>query len=259
MAFVNLTISPDTGVGIITINRPESMNALNAEVLAELRENVELVAKDERIKVCIITGEGKAFVAGADIAQMAKMTPAQALEFAGLGSGVFSSIENMGKPVIAAINGFALGGGCELALACDIRLASEKAKLGQPEVGLGITPGFGGTQRLVRAIGPAKAKELIFTGKIIPANEAHAIGLVNHVYPVETLMDEALKLASEIATKAPIALMYSKRAINEGIETDLQSGLELEKNLFSQCFTTSDQKEGMEAFLAKRPPEYKGK
>lgn len=258
MPFNNLHLTKEDGIGILTINRPQAMNALNSELLAELGKAIAEVQYDPEVRVCVITGEGKAFVAGADIAEMAEMSALEGREFARLGNAVFTSIEELEKPVIAAINGFALGGGCELALSCDIRLASEKAKLGQPEVGLGITPGFGGTQRLARAIGPAKAKELIYTGKMIGAEEALSIGLVNHVYPVETLLEEAKKLAKEIAMKAPVAVQFCKRAINEGLETDLHHGLEIESDLFGLCFSTADQKEGMEAFLNKRPAQFKG-
>ncbi|AZR74058.1 crotonase [Anoxybacter fermentans] len=258
MTFVNLNLTKEDGIGILTINRPEALNALNRELLNELKEAIAQIKDDPEIKVCIITGEGKAFVAGADIGEMVEFNAVEGREFGRLGNSVFNALEEMEKPVIAAINGYALGGGCELALACDIRLASEKAKLGQPEVGLGITPGFGGTQRLVRAIGPAKAKELIFTGKIIDANEAHAIGLVNHVYPAESLLEEAKKMAREIANKAPFAVKLCKRAINEGMEMDLKRGLEMEADLFGLCFATEDQKEGMRAFLEKRKAEFKG-
>lgn len=258
MDYTNVKVMIEEGIGILTINRPEALNALNTEVLEELGEAMLELDADPEVKVCIITGEGKSFVAGADIAEMVQMDSLEGREFGLMGNAVFSAIEELEKPVIAAINGFALGGGCELALACDIRLASEKAKLGQPEVGLGITPGFGGTQRLVRAIGPARAKELIFTGKMINANEAHAIGLVNHVYPVESLMEEAKKMAKQIANNAPLAVQFCKRAINEGSEMDLKHGLEMEANLFGLCFSTRDQKEGMEAFLDKRKVEFKG-
>lgn len=252
-------LEKEDGVGILTISRPQALNALHTDLLIEMHKVLAGIHYDEEIRVLIITGEGKAFVAGADISEMAGMSSLDAREFALLGSSVFSTIEEMEKPVIAAVNGFALGGGCELALACDIRLASEKAKLGQPEVGLGITPGFGGTQRLMRIIGPAKAKELIYTGKTIDAQEALNIGLVNHVYPVEALMEEAKKMAKEIAAKAPAAVHFCKRAMNDGYEMDLQRGLQLEADLFALCFSTADQSEGMQAFLEKRKTDFKGK
>lgn len=251
-------LEKEDGIGILTISRPQALNALNTDVLIEMHKLLADIHYDPEIKVLIITGEGKAFVAGADISEMADMNPLDAREFALLGNSVFSTIEEMEKPVIAAVNGFALGGGCELALACDIRLGSEKAKMGQPEVGLGITPGFGGTQRLMRVVGPAKAKELIFTGKTIDAQEALGIGLLNHVYPVETLLDEAKKMAKEVAAKAPVAVQFCKRAINEGFEMDLQRGLQLEADLFALCFSTHDQTEGMGAFREKRKAEFQG-
>jgi enoyl-CoA hydratase len=252
-------LEKEDGVGILTISRPQALNALNTDLLIELHKVLAEIHYDEEIKALIITGDGKSFVAGADISEMAGMSPLDAREFALLGNSVFSTIEEMEKPVIAAVNGFALGGGCELALACDIRLASEKAKMGQPEAGLGITPGFGGTQRLMRIVGPAKAKELIYTGKTIGAEEALSIGLVNHVYPVDTLLEEARKMAKEIAAKAPVAVQFCKRAINEGLEMDLQRGLQLEADLFALCFSTDDQSEGMQAFLEKRKADFQGK
>lgn len=258
MSYKYLNLTKEEGIGILTINRPESLNALNTNVLTELAAAIAEIRADREIRALILTGEGKAFVAGADISEMANMSPLAGRQFAMLGNEVFTSLEEMETPVIAAINGFALGGGCELALACDIRLASEKAKLGQPEVGLGITPGFGGTQRLMRVVGPAKAKELIYTGKMIDAMEAYSIGLVNHVHSVETLMEEAKKMAKEIAAKAPIAVQYAKRAINEGMEMDIKRGLQLEADLFGLCFSTTDQKEGMKAFMEKRKTDFKG-
>ncbi len=258
MTFDNLILTKEDGIGILSINRPEVSNALNSKLLDELNQAIQQITQDPEIKVCILTGEGKAFVAGADIREMANLSPLQGREFAHKGNQIFSALEEMEKPVIAAINGYALGGGCELALACDFRLASEKAKLGQPEVGLGITPGFGGTQRLARAIGPARAKELIYTGKIITSQEALALGLVNHVYPAESLLEEAKKMAKEIANKAPYAVSLCKKAINQGLEIDLKRGLELEADLFGLCFATQDQKEGMRAFLEKRKADFQG-
>lgn len=258
MPFENLIVKQIDGIAIITINRPQAMNALNSELLAELGQLIKEIELDSDIKVVIITGSGKSFVAGADIAEMVAKSAVQGREFARLGNAVFTALEEMEKPVIAVINGYALGGGCELALACDIRLASERAKLGQPEVSLGITPGFGGTQRLAKTVGVAKAKELIFTGRMIDSKEAQAIGLVNQVYPPEILMDEAEKMAREITAKGPIAISYAKRAINEGLNLDLKRGLELESQLFGLCFSTYDQKEGMTAFLNKRQAEFKG-
>lgn len=259
MTWMYHKIEKENGIGVLTINRPQALNALNTDLLVEMHKVLAEIHYDDEIKALIITGEGKSFVAGADISEMADMEPLDARKFALLGNSVFTTIEEMEKPVIAAINGFALGGGCELALACDIRLASEKAKLGQPEVGLGITPGFGGTQRLMRIVGPAKAKELIFTGRTIDAQEALSIGLVNHVYPVDALLVEAKNMAREIAAKAPVAVQFCKRAMNEGFEMDLQRGLQLEADLFALCFSTHDQSEGMGAFCEKRKAEFQGK
>lgn len=258
MEFKNLILAKEDGVFILTLNRPKALNALNSEVMAELKQAIELIKRDAQCQVCILTGQGKAFVAGADIAEMAEMNAVQGREFAQLGNQVFSALEELEKPVIAAINGYALGGGLELALACDLRLAAEGAKLGQVEVSLGITPGFGGTQRLARTIGAGKAKELIYTAKIIGSQEALTCGLINHVYPQENLLAEAKKLAIEIADKAPLAIGYSKQAINQGLEMDLKRGLDLEANLFGLCFATKDQKEGMRAFLEKRQVKFIG-
>jgi len=238
-------------VAIITIDRPEALNALNIEVLEELKGAVEKAREDDGVYVVIITGAGRAFVAGADIAQMKEYTADEGRAFGQKGNKVFSSIEDISKPVIAAINGFALGGGCELALACDIRIAGEKAKFGQPEVGLGITPGFGGTQRLPRVVGMSKAKELIFTGGVIGAEEALRIGLVSKVVPGEELMDCAMEMASQIAANAQVAVRQSKIAINKGMQCDINTGLEFEMQAFGLCFATEDQKDAMTAFVNK--------
>lgn len=252
-----ILLNKDENIGILTINRPKALNALNSEVLDELNKAIDQVIEDDNIHILIITGEGKAFVAGADIGQMKDMDVFEAREFAKKGLSIFRKIELMEKPVIAAVNGYALGGGCELAMACDIRIASDKAKFGQPEVGLGITPGFGGTQRLARIVGIPKAKELIFTGETINAEEALRIGLVNKVVAAESLMEEALTMARKIASKGQLAVRYSKVAINRGIETDIETGLAMERELFGLCFATEDQKEGMGAFLEKRSPNFK--
>lgn len=257
MEYENLLLKKEGNICILTINRPKALNALNSRVLEELSDAVDQIEKDKDIYVVIITGEGKAFVAGADILEMKDMTSEAARKFAKQGLEVFRKIELMEKVVIAAVNGFALGGGCELAMCCDIRVASEKAKFGQPEVGLGITPGFAGTQRLSRLVGIAKAKELIFTGDMIDANEAEKIGLVNKVTKHEELMNTAVELAKKIVSKGQIAVRYSKVAINRGVETDIETGMEIERNLFSLCFATDDQKEGMTAFIEKRKPEFK--
>ncbi len=259
MEFKHLVIEKKNKVGVLRINRPEAMNSLNTEVLEELLMAVEQVKNDQDIFVLVITGEGKAFVAGADISEMSTMDPVQARSFAEAGLKVFREIESMEKPVIAAVNGFALGGGCELAMACDIRIASTKAKFGQPEVGLGVTPGFGGTVRLSRLVGPAKAKELIYTGNIIKADEALGIGLVNSVSEPEELMGAAMEMANKISSNAQLAVRYSKQSINRSFETDVETAMEIERNLFGLCFSTEDQKEGMKAFGEKRKPDFKVK
>lgn len=247
-------------IGIIRINRPEAMNSLNEEVLIELDAAVDAAREDGEIRAIIITGEGRAFVAGADIAGMYQLDAKQGYEWGRLGQKVFRKIETLEKPVIAAVNGFALGGGCELAMACDIRIAGAKAKFGQPEVGLGITPGYSGTQRLPRLVGKAKAMELILTADIIGAEEAAAIGLVNLVVPQENLMDEALSYAKHISQNSPVAVAYSKEAIVKGLEvSDMDQAIEIEAELFGKCFESGDQKEGMGAFLEKRKPVFKGK
>lgn len=249
----------DGHVAVLRIDDVKTLNALHTALIKELILRFEEVEQNEDVRVIILTGTDRAFVAGADIQAMSKMDHVAAKEFGTLGAAVFRRIEASPKPVIAAVNGFALGGGCELVLACDIRLASDKAKFGQPEVGLGITPGFSGTQRLARAIGFCKAKELIFTGKIISAEDAERIGLINTVVPHETLMQEAILLARLIAKKAPIAVHLSKRAINEGWDLSIEEGIELEVDLFAQCFETEDQKRGMEAFLKKEKVVFKGR
>jgi enoyl-CoA hydratase len=258
MKYANLILEKEDGIGILTMNRPEALNALNMDVLKDLKQAVADIAADDEIKALIITGAGKAFVAGADIKAMQPLNPVQARNFGIFGHTILRDIEKLEIPVIAAINGFALGGGCELAMAADIRLASEKAKFGQPEVGLGITPGFGGTQRLPRIVGEGIARELIFTADVIDAQEAYRVGLVNHVYPADTLLDEARKMAVKIAKKAPVAVKLSKAAINRGMQVDIDTALNVEADLFSICFATRDQKSGMEAFLNKARPEYKG-
>jgi len=256
LEYKNIKLETENHIGILTITRPKALNALNSDVLSELNQGIDDIKSDDNVYVLIITGEGKSFVAGADIAEMKDKTPEQARKFAELGLGIFRKLELMEKPVIAAVNGFALGGGCELSLSCDIRIASEKAKFGQPEVGLGIIPGFAGTQRLSRLVGPGKAKELIYTADTIKADEAEKIGLVNKVVAPEELMNEAKALAEKIASKAQAAIRYSKIAINKGFETDIDTGMTIENDLFSLCFATEDQKEGMGAFLEKRKPNF---
>lgn len=257
MNFENLLFKKEDNIGILSINRPKALNALNTQVLKELNEAIDMVSDDDKVHILIITGEGRAFVAGADIAEMKDMNSSEAREFAKLGLETFRKIELMEKPVIAAVNGFALGGGCELSMCCDIRIASDKAKFGQPETGLGIIPGFAGTQRLSRLVGMGKAKELIYTANMIDAGGAEKIGLVNKVVPAEELMNEAMNMAKNIASKGQIAVRFAKSAINRGYETDIETGMAIERDLFGLCFATEDQKEGMGAFLEKRKPNYK--
>ncbi len=243
-------------IATLTINKPEALNALNDQVLADIDDAMDALIKDEEVYVIIITGAGeKAFVAGADISQMKDFNAAEGKDFGLFGNQVFLKIENSPKPVIAAVNGFALGGGNELAMSCDIRIASSKAKFGQPEVGLGITPGFGGTQRLPRIVGAAKAKELILTARTIKADEALAIGLVNKVVEPEELMDEAVNMAKAIAANAQVAVRQSKACINRGLQTDITTGTAFEAEAFGICFATEDQKDAMTAFVEKRKLE----
>ena len=246
-------------IGIITISRPEALNALNTAVFNELEPLVGEIERDATLGALIITGEGRSFVAGADIGEQCPMDLEAGRKWARRGSSVFRRIEKLEIPTIAAVNGFALGGGCELALACDIILASEKAKFGQPEVGLGIIPGFSGTQRLPRRVGIGKAKELIFSGKMIKADEAKAIGLANEVYAPEALMDAALEMARSFTKNAPIAVKYAKACIDRGMQMDLDDGIALENEMFAMCYATADQKEGMTAFLEKRPAVFQNK
>jgi len=239
-------------VGVITVNRPKALNALNAQVIKELDETLDAIDLSA-VRALIITGAGeKSFVAGADIAEMSTLTKAQGEAFGKAGNDVFRKLETFPIPVIAAINGFALGGGCELSMSCDIRLCSENAIFGQPEVGLGIPPGFGGTQRLARIVGIGKAKELIYTASNIKADEAYKIGLVNAVYPAEELMPAAKKMAFKITRNAPIAVRACKKAINEGLQVDMDQAIIIEEKLFGDCFATEDQMEGMKAFVEKR-------
>jgi len=252
----NVLLEKRGHVAIATVNRPKALNALNSEVLADLNELVDTVNADSDIYALVLTGSGeKAFVAGADIGEMSTLTKAEGEAFGKKGNDVFRKIETMPIPTIAAVNGFALGGGCELSMACDIRICSDTAVFGQPETGLGITPGFGGTQRLARLIGPGMAKQLIYSAKNIKADEALRVGLVNAVYPAEELMAAAEKLASTIAKNAPIAVRACKKAINEGLEVGMDEAVVIEEKLFGSCFETADQKEGMGAFLEKRKHE----
>ena len=247
MEFINYEV--DSAVAVLTINRPKALNALNSAVLDELNAALDAIDLNE-VRALIITGAGeKSFVAGADIGEMSTLTKAEGEAFGKKGNDVFRKIETLPIPVIAAVNGFALGGGCETSLACDIRICSENAVFGQPEVGLGITPGFGGTQRLARTVGVGMAKQMIYTARNIKAPEALRIGLVNAVYPIEELMVAAKKMASMIASNAPIAVRNCKKAINDGLQTDIESGVAIEEKLFGDCFETEDQRYGMAFFL----------
>lgn len=253
MELKNVILEKEGHLAIVTINRPKALNALNSETLKDLDTVLEDLEKDSNVYAVILTGAGeKSFVAGADIAEMKDLNEEQGKEFGILGNNVFRRLEKLDKPVIAAVSGFALGGGCELAMSCDIRIASEKAKFGQPEAGLGITPGFGGTQRLARIVGPGKAKELIYTCDIIKADEAYRIGLVNKVVALESLMDEAKAMANKIAANAPKAVAYSKDAIDRGMQVDIDAAILIEAEDFGKCFATEDQTEGMTAFLERR-------
>ena len=259
MEFKNLVVEKKEGLGIISIDRQKALNSLNEEVLTELSAAVSALDTDAEVDVLIITGKGKAFVAGADIAAMSTMSHLEGRDWGRFALDVFRKIELADKPVIAAVNGYALGGGCELALSCDIRIASTKAVFGQPEVKLGITPGFGGTQRLARLVGTGKAKELIYTGEMIAAEEALKIGLANHVVEADELLEKATEMANKIRANSQLAVRFAKSAINRGFETDLETGMEIERDLFGLCFANEDQKEGMTAFLEKRKPEFKNK
>jgi len=250
----------DGNIGIVFLNRPNSLNALNKQLFEEIESIFDEIVKDPEVKAVIITGQGdKAFAAGADIEELRHLTPLEARDFAMVAYRTQEKISNLPKPTIAALNGYTLGGGCELAMCCDMRIASEKARLGQPEINLGIIPGGGGTQRLARLAGIAKAKELVFTGRVIGAEEALQIGLVNKVVQSSELMDEAVKLAREVAGKSAPAIYLAKAAINRGYNMSLYEGLNYEIECFAECFASEDHREGINAFLEKRKPQYKGK
>ncbi len=260
MMFDNLLLERDGPVAVITINRPQVLNALNTSTLDELRRAILELKHDAAVRVVIITGAGdKSFVAGADINELAVQSPAQGKEHARRGQHVFDLIENMGKPVVAAINGYALGGGCELAMACTLRIAADTARLGQPEINLGILPGYGGTQRLSRLVGKGVALDLILTGRHVTAGEALQAGLVNRVVPGAELLTSVKALAGELAAKAPVAMQYILEAVNKGLEVPFDQGQFLEATLFGLVASTDDMREGTKAFLEKRKAEFKGR
>jgi enoyl-CoA hydratase len=255
MSFQNILLEKEDGIATITFNRPDALNALNNQTRAEFYSAMKDVAADDDIKVVILTGAGRAFVAGSDIKELKQTTPLDAHNIYRLGMVV----EKMEKPVIAAVNGFALGGGCEIVMACDIIIASDKARFGQPEINLGIIPGGGATQRLPRLVGVCKAKELILTGDIIKAEEAEKIGLVNRVVPGENLMVAAKEIAQKIAAKSRATVRLAKDVINKGMQTSLEMGLDYEREIYSLCLTLEDKEEGINAFIEKREPQFKGR
>lgn len=259
MVYENLLLEIEEGVALLTFNRPKALNALSTDLLNEFRDALQELEKNDEVKVVILTGAGsKAFVAGADIAAMKEMNSQEALNYSSLGHECLSYLETMSKPVIAAVNGFALGGGTEVTLACDFIFASDNAKFGQPEINLGIIPGYGGTQRLPRTVGKNLARELIYTGDLIGAERAREIGLVNKVFSPEELIPETKKAAKKIAGKSTLAIKAAKTAINAGYDIDQSDGCEIEKKAFSQLFDCKDAKEGLTAFLEKRPPKFIG-
>jgi enoyl-CoA hydratase len=260
MAFENLLWSVQDGVGVVTVNRPKSLNALDSRTVQELAQVVEAARSDASLRALVVTGAGeKAFVAGADIAQMSGLSAIEGRRFADLGHRALAALEALDIPTIAAVNGFALGGGCELALACDLVYASEKARFGQPEVNLGIIPGFGGTQRLARRVGVMRAMEMILTGDMVDAAKARDLGLVLEVLPADKLMEHVLGVARKIAGKGAVCVAQAKRAVLASADTDLKTGNELERQAFAVLFGTEDAREGMKAFLEKRPARFQGR
>jgi enoyl-CoA hydratase len=259
MTYENIIFQIDQGVAVIKFNRPKALNAVNTEVLRELGQAMDAIESDSSIKALVLTGEGaKSFVAGADISQMVNLTPIQLRKFSRDGQEILFRLEALPIPVIACVNGFALGGGTEITMACDFIYASENAKFGQPEINLGVIPGFGGTQRLSRLVGKSMAKELCMTGVMISAQEAKAIGLVNKVFPPDKLWDETMKTARAMATKGRVSMRAMKRCIDRGYDVDLHSGCYMESDAFALCMASPDGKEGMTAFLEKRAAEFKG-
>jgi enoyl-CoA hydratase len=256
--FEHLSLERHGGVATLTLRRPQALNALNAELLDELGAALHALHQDDTLRALVLTGDGKAFVAGADIVQMADMTPLEAERFSRRGQAVMSALETLPVPALAAVNGYALGGGCELALACDLIYASQKARFGQPEVNLGVIPGFGGTQRLTRRVGPTLAAELIYTGRLIDADEAVRIGLAARQFAPDALLEEVHKIAHEIAAKGPLAVRRAKQLLREGADLAIERANSMEATAFAACFATQDQREGMRAFLDKRPPTFHG-
>jgi enoyl-CoA hydratase len=260
MSFENLLVEQDDAVAVLTINRPHVLNALNSATVDDLRRAILDLKRDDAVRAIVLTGAGeKSFVAGADINELAALAPVQGREHALRGQHVLDLIENLGKPVVAAINGYALGGGCELAMACTLRIAADTARIGQPEINLGIIPGYGGTQRLSRLVGKGAALEILLTGKQLTAAEALQLGLVNRVVPAATLLSEAKALAGELAAKAPVAVRYIIDAVNRGLEVSFDKGQFLEATLFGLVASTEDMREGTAAFLEKRKPVFKGR
>ena len=256
MGFKNVIFEKDGKIAYVKMNRPDVLNALNSETFYELSDLFSQIEKEKVLRVVIVTGEGRAFVAGADIAELSKMNQLEARDFSQLGQMVFNQIENLRIPVIAAVNGFALGGGCEFAMSCDVRWASEKAKFGQPEVSLGLTPGFAGTQRLARICNHSVAKELILSGNFIDAQRAYEIGLVTNVVPPDKLLEEVKGLAEKIASQGPVAVRLAKQAINRGFDSSFETGRAYESEVFGLCFSHPESKEGLTAFLEKRKPNW---
>ena len=259
MEYENILFGVEDGIATLTFNRPKVLNALTFQTIREVASAIRTIENDEEIRVLILTGAGdRAFVAGADIAELQQMSPIAAKYFAAEGQNVLFALENLAIPVIACVNGFALGGGCEIAMACDFIYASDNAKLGQPEINLGIIPGFGGTQRLIRLVGRARAKELCLTGVMISAEEALEMGLVNKVFPLESLMEETRKVASLMASKGKVAVRAIKHVIDRGMDVDLHTACSLEMEAFALCFASVDAQEGTAAFLEKRKPNFTG-